>query len=217
MQHLDFWIERLAVEDDGASIRGLGAVFNEASAYGDILKPGAFAHTLSQHAERHTSPAMLYEHKSEFPIGRWTALRETPEGLAVEGRLTDATEKAREVRQLVREGIIRGLSIGFLVPEGGQERGDRGRRAITALDLFEVSIVATPALPSAQIREVRSFANVREFEDGLREAFGFSRRKAHAVASKAWHAISGEDDGPSAEDLRSAIARIDAATLKLKG
>jgi hypothetical protein len=212
---LDFWLQSLSVADDGSTITGLAATFGEQSAYGDVIKPGAFGATLAAHQARGTSPAMLYEHDSRVPIGRWTALAETPAGLHVEGRVTNATEKAREVRQLLREGVVSGLSIGFIVPKGGQERGDEGRRTITALDLFEVSVVATPALPSARVREVRTFSTPREAEEALRDA-GFSKADARALMAKGWRGLSG-DDGPTAEDLRSAITRIDAATLKLKG
>jgi hypothetical protein len=215
LQTLDFWLQSLSVTDDGGTITGLAATFGEQSAYGDVIKPGAFAATLAAHQARGTSPAMLYEHDSRVPLGRWTALAETPAGLQVEGRVTNATAKAREVRQLLREGVVSGLSIGFIVPKGGQERGDEGRRTITGLDLFEVSVVATPALPGARVREVRTFSTPREAEEALRDA-GFSKMAARAVLAKGWAGLSGEDDGPAAEDLRSAIARIDAATLKLK-
>jgi hypothetical protein len=86
---------------------------------------------------------------------------------------------------------------------------------ITALDLFEVSVVATPALPSARVREVRTFSTPREAEEALREA-GFSKADARALMAKGWRGVAG-DDGPTDEELRLAITRIDAATLKLKG
>lgn len=214
METLDFFLEKASVADDGGTVAGLAATFNEQSVYGDVIKPGAFAATLAAHQSRGTSPAMLFDHNPAIAIGRWTALIETPGGLQVEGRITDATEKAREVRQLLREGVLTGLSIGFIVPSGGQERQGE-RRTINALDLHEVSIVATPALPSARVREVRACANVREFEDGLREVFGLSRRKAHAAASKAWRVING-DEAPDEERIRAALARINAATAKLQ-
>ena len=206
-----FLLKNASVAKDGSTIAGLAAAFGEPSLYGDEIVPGAFAATLAAHAKRGSAPAMLAGHNPDWPIGRWTKLQETPEGLIVEGKISDATEKARETRQLVAEGVLDGLSIGFL-PKASKREGER--RLISEAELAEISIVSTPAIPSARVREVRSCNSVGEFEDALRDVFGLSRRKAHAAASKAWHVIGG-DDGDE-EEIRAALQRIEAATAKLK-
>ena len=51
-------------------------------------------------------------------------------------------------------GLIRGLSPGFRVADGGERIERRGTelvRTITQADLFEVSAVTVPAYPQAQI------------------------------------------------------------------
>lgn len=62
-------------------------------------------------------------------------------------------ERAREVRAMIRAGAVSGLSIGF-VTKAAKPR-QRGR-TITALDLHEISVVAVPAHPGAQITSIKS-------------------------------------------------------------
>ncbi|WQP14292.1 HK97 family phage prohead protease [Sinorhizobium meliloti] len=42
---------------------------------GDIVAVGAFKQTLAEHAREGTTPAMLWSHQIEAPIGKWTARR----------------------------------------------------------------------------------------------------------------------------------------------
>jgi hypothetical protein len=87
-------------------------------------------------------------------IGVWDEIAETADALTVKGRLlVEDVERAREVRAMIRAGAVSGLSIGF-VTKAATPRA-RGR-TITALDLHEISVVAVPAHPGAQITSIKS-------------------------------------------------------------
>lgn len=113
---------------------------------GDEITKGAFS-----------SPAqlpMLFGHDRAQLIGVWSAVNETPAGLQVKGRLlVNDVERAREVRALVREGVVTGLSIGFVAKKSAKRKD--GGRTISALDLHEVSIVSVPCHPAAQVTSVK--------------------------------------------------------------
>jgi len=51
----------------------------------------------------------------------------------------------------VRNGWLKGLSVGFSVEPNGSELDSKGRRLLKNLRLFEVSLVAIPANPLAQV------------------------------------------------------------------
>ncbi len=135
----------LSVSEAG-EITGLAWPFGSADRVGDVIEKGAF-----------TAPAslpMLFAHDQAQVIGVWDDIAETPEGLTVKGRLlVEGVERAREVRAMVQAGAVSGLSIGF-VTKAAKPR-QRGR-TITALDLHEISIVAVPAHPGAQITSLKS-------------------------------------------------------------
>jgi HK97 family phage major capsid protein/HK97 family phage prohead protease len=104
---------------------------------------------------------MLFAHDQAQTIGVWDEIQETPEALIVKGRLLiDDVARAREVRALVREGAVTGLSIGFVTKKAAARRG--GGRTISALDLHEVSIVPVPSHPGARIISAKA-ANAADY------------------------------------------------------
>ncbi len=65
----------------------------------------------------------------------------------------DDVERAREVRAMIRSKAVTSLSIGFVATKS--IRNGKGRN-ITALTLHEVSVVAVPCHPDAQITSLKS-------------------------------------------------------------
>ena len=179
---------------------GYGAVFGNVDVYGERILPGAFTQTLTNAAQIGRLPAMLWQHDPTRPVGKWTAMREDARGLYVEGELAD-TQLGRETYALLKLGALSGLSIGFSVPSGG-DRFDRTTetRELLTVDLWEVSPVTFPANTEARVAQVK-FAGptmtIREFEKFLRDAGGFSRTQAEAIAVRGFKAARDE----SAEDI----------------
>ena len=56
---------------------------------------------------------MLYQHSAQEPLGVWETIREDARGLYVKGRLVLDVTRARDVKSLIGEGALNGLSIGF--------------------------------------------------------------------------------------------------------
>lgn len=135
-------VKALVTVDEAGAITGTAWPFGSADRVGDVIEKGAF-----------NSPArvpMLFAHDQGQAIGVWDSITETEAGLTVKGRLLiDDVARAREVRALVREGAVTGLSIGFVTCKAAARRG--GGRTITKLDLHEISIVPVPSHPGAQI------------------------------------------------------------------
>lgn len=133
--------------DDAGTITGTAWPFGSADRVGDLIEKGAFS-----------SPArlpMLFAHDQGQAIGVWDSISETAQGLTVKGRLLiEDVARAREVRALVREGAVTGLSIGFVTRKAVARRG--GGRTISALDLHEISIVPVPSHPGARILSAKA-------------------------------------------------------------
>ena len=117
----------------------------------DMIVPGAFARSLGQ--GKHGAVRMLYQHDLTRPIGCWKSLRETPDGLWVEGILTDNMRLSSDVAALLRSGALDGLSIGFRVRRALSGKG-RVRRVLIDLELVEISIVTFPMQPFARVSHV---------------------------------------------------------------
>ncbi|HBS51047.1 MAG TPA: HK97 family phage prohead protease, partial [Rhodobacteraceae bacterium] len=78
--------------------------------------------------------------------------------------LLDATQKGREAIALIGAGAIDGLSIGYRAVKA--TKNDKGQRLLTELELWEVSLVTFPMLPSAR---VAAKGERPEVETALRE------------------------------------------------
>jgi HK97 family phage major capsid protein/HK97 family phage prohead protease len=148
--HLSYEV-RYATTADG-EVSGLASCFGQEDAAGDIVSPGAFKRTLAEHRAVGRMPAMLWSHNTHEPIGKWTSIEETAEGLHVKGRLNLQTQRGAEARALLLDDCISGLSIGFRTRSA--ERRSRGR-VLTDLDLLEASLVVLPCAPNARISSVK--------------------------------------------------------------
>jgi HK97 family phage prohead protease len=71
----------------------------------------------------------------------------------VRGRILDLNAEARMVGSLVKAGVVDGLSIGFRAVKSRRDSGSL--RVLTAVELWEISIVTFPMLPSARITAMR--------------------------------------------------------------
>jgi hypothetical protein len=130
---------------DGAKIEGYASVFGSVDQGGDAVKPGAFAASLKDGRK----VRMLWQHDPTLPIGVWDEVREDERGLWVRGRILTEVQKGREAAALIAAGAIEGLSIGYRTKRA--ERDGKGRRLLTEVELWEVSLVTFPMLGSAKV------------------------------------------------------------------
>ncbi|KXF78281.1 hypothetical protein ATN84_00290 [Paramesorhizobium deserti] len=162
------------VEIDG-SFSGYASLFGEVDLGRDVIELGAFAKSLKV---RGTSGIrMLWQHDANEPIGVWTVIREDVRGLYVEGRLAKGVPRARDALELMRSGALDGLSVGFRTVRARKETRTGIRRIVEA-DLWEISVVTFPMLPSARI------ANVKRGRLPTTREFATLARRIRAAAGK---------------------------------
>ncbi|MEC3862216.1 HK97 family phage prohead protease [Mesobacterium sp. TK19101] len=156
---------------DGTRIAGYASLFGAADQGGDVVAPGAYALSLERLAEEGRGVKMLWQHDPAQPIGVWDEVREDGRGLYVKGRLLEGVGKAREAAALIAAGAIDGLSIGYRTRRAA--KNDQGLRVLTELELWEVSLVTFPMLPSARVAakgEGPTEADLRELARSLEAA-----------------------------------------------
>jgi len=130
---------------DDLVIQGYASHFGALDQGGDVVQQGAFAASLATQR----TVKMLWQHDPAQPIGVWEEIKEDNQGLWVKGRLLDGVAKAREAAELIRAGAIDGLSVGYRTRRA--VKSDTGTRTLTELELWEVSLVTFPMLPSARV------------------------------------------------------------------
>ena len=117
---------------------------------GDIISKGAFNKTLQERKDR---VKILWEHSQ--PLGKPREMRTDAKGLWVEGYISK-TRLGDEAIELMKDGVVDQMSIGFSVPAGKSEYNDKGQRLINEVKLYEFSPVTFPMNEKAIITSVKS-------------------------------------------------------------
>ena len=169
---------------DYGTFEGYGSVFGNKDLGNDVIEKGAFKKSLRKRTNKGVK--LLYQHKSDMPIGVFDEIKEDDHGLYIKGRLALKTQAGAEAYELLKMGALDGLSIGFRVNPKEVSYDKRGnRRIIKEVDLMEVSLVTFPMNPQATVRSIKGQEiSIREWENGMRDAFNLSRSEAK-VAAKA--------------------------------
>jgi HK97 family phage prohead protease len=162
----------VAPNEDGLTLDGYGAVFNEWTMiedeygqYRERIMPGAFRRTLGQRM-----PVLQFDHGTHpligsIPLGRITQITEDDHGLRVKARLSD-NWLVQPVRDAIRDGGITGMSFRFRIVNEKWGRGSDGmeERSISEVALYEVGPVVFPAYEQTSVG-VRSRHVLRALED----------------------------------------------------
>jgi HK97 family phage prohead protease len=193
MNELDFALDTKSLNDDG-QIEGLAAGYGNVDFGGDVMLPGSISKSL----QNKSRIPMLMAHDHKRPIGVWTDFNENSDGLLVKGRFAMSTVAGKEAHALVKDGAIGGLSVGL---HNVKRRIVGKARHIVEAMLHEISLVTVPMNERTQILSVKDILDggelptVRQFEDFLRDAGGFSKSLAAALAAKATPLLNrGEPD-----------------------
>lgn len=210
---------------DGATgaFEGYASVFGVRDSHADVVEPGAFKTTIAAMKARGFNVPMYLNHGARggaegIPAGVWTSIEEDSTGLAVKGQMLGLeTDTGRYKYSLVKGGALRGMSIGYQVPAGGAAYGrsaSEPRRRLKTINLVEISLVDVPSNPLSSVTGIKSagdITTIREFEDFLRDAGGFSRAAAKAIASSGFKAAEPRDEDEAG--AVAALLRRNIATL----
>lgn len=190
-----------AVGEDGIGVvEGYGSVWDAVDSYGERVKKGAFKNSLKAWKKSGRKVPMLWQHRSDTPIGVWDEASEDDKGLLLRGRVNLQTQRGKEAWSDMDMGSVTGLSIGYYeIIASSWDRPGTEPRDLIELDLREVSPVTFPALREAQIDAVKSRlirgerATEREFEADMRERHRLTRAEAEFVNRHGYKAFLARD------------------------
>lgn len=209
-----FDVKSEEIDEETGLFQGYGSIFGNKDLGGDIIEDGAFAKSIGKKGAK--AVKLLYQHKSDEPIGVFDEIIEDKKGLRVKGRLAMGTQRGREVHELMKMGALDGLSIGYRVDPKGVEYDEKGKtRRIKSVDLMEISAVTFPMNPKARVSAVKTDRTVREWEEVLRDAADLSRSEAKVAASAVAKALEQRDAGTQEMPLE-VVSEIEKLTKILK-
>lgn len=192
-------------------ITAYASTFGNVDLDGDVVEPGAFARTIE-----HTGGVvpMLWQHDPWEPIGVTSSMAEDGKGLVIEAQLNLDTQRGREAFSLLKQGAMRGLSIGYRTISDEWQGMVRRLREVA---LVEISAVTFPANPEARLVDAKGAAALfsdlaEELKAGrtlsasnraLLDAALDALTALHAAAAPPSEGTPDDGDGP-AEDAQKA-------------
>jgi HK97 family phage prohead protease len=160
---------RLKGLDQSGSFTGYGSTYGApADLTGDIVLPGAFAQSIAQQGAGYP---LLWSHKQDEPLGI-AKVSDSASGLVVNGTLLMSDSGALRAHAFLKAGVIKGMSIGYSLPRGDGKvtYSDDGTRTLKEVHLHEISLVAVPANPRAQVVSVKSIGQIQDVLRGVKPA-----------------------------------------------
>lgn len=189
---------------------GYGAVFGNIDDGDDVIEANAFRKIRTKSNGKIRIP--LYHDMSRV-VGEGEIVQDA-KGVQVKGKLNMNLSYAADAYELMQDGTLDAMSVGFSIMDKGATYDEDYRvRTISKAELWEVSIVPFGMNRKAKIRSVKSaieLKTVRDFEAHLRD-IGFSQKDAKAIASKGYGAL--HRDGGGSGDHRDG----DAQTSEMLG
>jgi HK97 family phage prohead protease len=107
-------------------------------------------------------PLLLY-HRHDMPVGMARLSAPTDKGIPFTAEIPDIADagptrdRCNEAATMVRNGLIRAVSIGFRTFEDFVERLTNGGLRFLKIEVLELSLVVVPANQHATITDVRAF------------------------------------------------------------
>jgi len=145
-----------SVDDDQRILEGI-ATTPEPDRMGDVVVPEGAKFALPL--------PLLWQHRSDQPIGQVTHAQVTPEGIKIRAKISKIDEpgslknRLDEAWQSIKHGLVRGLSIGF--SSLGTPEPIKGSFSFkfTAWEWLELSAVTIPANADASITAIKSIVH----------------------------------------------------------
>ncbi len=204
-KYCDFELKESA-EQKGV-FSGYASVFNNIDSDNDIIIKGAFAKSLAKR-----KPVLLFQHKTDEPIGLCLDAYEDDVGLYVKFQINLEVNKGAETYSNVKMRVLNKMSIGFKTNDYEMDKTNKGVRVLKELDLYEVSIVTFPANDMAEVDSVKNSTS-RDVEKALRDV-GYSQKNAKHIISMFGIPASQRDVG-LIDKTKEALLSLELVKLNL--
>jgi len=159
------------------------------------------------------NPIALFNHNSDFPIGRWEKLSVKSGALRGHLRMAPAGTSPRidEIRKLIDAGILKAVSVGFRPIESKPRSKSAPGENFVRSELVETSLVSVPANPNA-LAVARSLKVSRETMDVVFAKHGSStssiQRRGHGEHAETSPVRKNRTMSPLAKRIEDTQTRI---------
>lgn len=126
---------------------------------GERFAFGAWTDSIFQWQMAGTYPPLFYNHRAAEPddiVGRVLSMKETVDGLLIEGQLDLTNARAEKAYERMLAGVLDSMSVGFIY--GRTHTDEQGVTVIDEAELLEISLTPIPSNQYARVSMVKSTA-----------------------------------------------------------
>lgn len=207
MELKSYELKESSVDMDARTFEGYASTWDK-DQVDDIIHRGAFAKSIAE-AFPTKRIKVLWQHSD--PLGMPTEMREDDYGLYVKGRVSKTT-LGDEALELMRDGVVDRMSIGFMIPKGKSDWDDDGIRHIREVKLMEFSPVTFPANESAVITGVKSIQealrNGAEIQDVQHLVKALDELRALIAKQEPSNDTPADEQPPELDELKSLFSNL---------
>lgn len=205
MEYKTLQMKESAVDIDERTFGGYASTWDLDQGM-DQIHPGAFKKSIAE-----AFPAgrikVLWQHRD--PIGMPVEMREDKKGLFVKARVSK-TALGDEALELMRDGVVDSMSIGFMIPDGRSDEDENGVRHIREVKLMEFSPVTFP------MNEAAIITGVKQIEQAIRNGGRCDNPGELLEAIKSLQALVNKQAQPRADDAAELKAALDEFRQMIK-
>jgi len=138
-----------SVDADEMKVSGVVGSDDSVDRHGDKINPKGWDLTNFK-----KNPVIMLNHDySQFPIGKAVNVKRSKNSLVFDIQFSKTLPLAQEAFGLVKEGIMKAWSVGFLVKEWATAGSEY---TIDSMELLELSLVGIPANPNALLNSLNA-------------------------------------------------------------
>jgi len=191
--------ELKSFDEATGTFEGYGSYFNNVDQGKDVVLPGCFDKTISEHKTAGTMPSMFWNHNPNEPVGEYKSWGQDGKGLLTGGTLWTGKgiPRVEQTYLFMRSKSAKGMSMGYKTMDKNIRKD--GVRELKSVSVKEISVLPFPMNERCTILSVKAISESdgpltpREAETLLRDACGFSSREAKAFLSRVYDGIESRD------------------------
>ena len=124
VMHKSLQFDVASIDEEQGIFDGYASVWDVIDHDGDVVEHGAFAYTIREGVAKDGVPILALHNDHWLPVGRTLELREDDVGLYIRGYISP-TSMGKDVRILIRDKVLKELSIGYCVVRHVMQDGIR--------------------------------------------------------------------------------------------
>lgn len=154
------------VDTTKGTVRGILSAFGVVDSDGDMLMPGAFKKSIMERGPESASTrkiAFLRGHNTDKPVGKFTKLYETSEGLEYEAQMSKSS-LGQDTLILMQEGIMNNHSVGYIRMPDKEQMQDQYNE-VKEVKLMEGSVLMFGANSETPVLSVKGDTAIEKADD----------------------------------------------------